>query len=68
MEWFTIDLVPDASAKLSPGKTLRPFVNFLPEQLNPRPNGMLEFWNEPTDHCTKMLQCGSSSFLRKTSK
>ena len=68
MEWFTIELVPDVSAKLFPEKTLRPFVKFLPEQPNPRPNGMLEFWNKPTDHGTKMLQCGSSSFLRKTSK
>ena len=34
MDWFTIELVSNASAQLFPDSTLSPFTNFLPEQLN----------------------------------
>ena len=34
MESITIELVSNASAQLFPDKTLSPFTNFLPEQLN----------------------------------
>ena len=34
MEWFTIELVSNASAQLFPDNTLSSFTNFLPEQLN----------------------------------
>ena len=34
MESFTIELVSNASAQLSPDNTLSPFTNYLPEQLN----------------------------------
>ena len=33
MEWFTIELVSNASAQLFPYNTLSSFTNFLPEQL-----------------------------------
>ena len=34
MESFTIELVSNASAQLFPDKTLSPFTNFSPQQLN----------------------------------
>ena len=34
MDWFTIELVSNASGELFPDNTLSSFTNFLPEQLN----------------------------------
>ena len=34
MDSFTIELVSNASAQIIPDNTLKPFTNFIPEQLN----------------------------------
>ena len=65
MESFTVELVSNASAQLSPDNTLRFFRNFLPEQLNLDGQWEVEISEKSYQQCTEMLRRENLCFLKR---